>query len=80
MLLGTQVKNCRVAVGRLQKVYLIVKIDGNDVNADNIIPYLLGSDIPGSQVIIAVLRTKDGTMRKIGSEYCRNHKNIADVM
>ena len=82
MLLGTQVKNCLIggpAFGRLQKGDLIVQIDGYDVNEENILSYLLGSDIPGSQVIITVQRTKEGTMENIRSEYCENHNTLVGV-
>jgi hypothetical protein len=80
MLLGTQVKNCLIggpAFGHLQKGDLIVKIDGNEVNDDNILPFLLGSDIPGSQVIITVQRRKEGTMGNIGSELYGYHNLFA---
>jgi PDZ domain-containing secreted protein len=82
MLLGTQVKNCLIggpAFGRLQKGDMIVKIDGHRVNEDNILPRLLGSDIPGSEVIITVHRRKEGDKDDIGSEYCGLHSNIAGV-
>ncbi len=82
MLLGVQVQNCLIggpAFGRLQKGDLIVKIDGNDVNEHNILPYLLGSDIPGSHVIITVQRKKEGIMGNIESEFCGLHSNLADV-
>jgi hypothetical protein len=82
MLLGTQVKNCLIggpAFGRLQKGDVIVKIDGRDVNEHNILPYLLGSDVPGSQVMITVQRTNTNSMGNLGSEYCVLSSSRAQV-
>jgi hypothetical protein len=37
---------------------MILKIDGMDVDEDNLLTYLIGSDVPGSKVAITVLKVQ----------------------
>lgn len=61
MLLGCTIDNMVVggpAYGcqKLEKGDVILKIDGQPVNQDNLLSYLIGNDTPGSKVAITILK------------------------
>ena len=64
MLHGTKVENTLFggpAFGHLIKGDILVKIDGVPVSEETILADLRGSDIPGSTVVLTVLRSKQCT-------------------
>ena len=42
---------------------VILKIDGVEVDEDNLLTYLIGNDVPGSKVIITVMKVN----QKVGT-------------
>ena len=50
--IGGPAYNCQV----LDRGDVILKIDGIEVDEDNLLTYLIGNDVPGSQVTVTVMK------------------------
>lgn len=59
--MGLKIENVLIggpAYGRLKKGDVILRVDGKTVTEDNVLSFLRGNDVPGSQMLITVHRPK----------------------